>query len=201
MCCGTLGKPKTLFIMKWKSFMLMFLCATFFVPSLLAQPDTIVLPTCKSKNILAGTLLITGALIADDVTVIGVADDVAIPVVVVGGVAYAGYEYLKYYITNQRIAKRDMAIDRTRTRTYNHEYCEQYALLATRNGWYPCLRCNGRDSIYLFVNEVWKYGKTVMGVKRSTFLFDKKGNVIKEWRNVKAGGHAEKVLAYVQENL
>ncbi len=53
--------------------------------------------------------------------------------------------------------------------------------------------------------EVWAekkmYGKTVMGVKRSTFLFDKKGNVIKEWRNVKAGGHAEKVLAYVQENL
>ena len=45
------------------------------------------------------------------------------------------------------------------------------------------------------------YGKIVMGVKRSTFLFDKKGKLIKEWRNVKAGGHAERVLTFVQESL
>nr|MDD3719915.1 peroxiredoxin [Candidatus Gracilibacteria bacterium] len=43
------------------------------------------------------------------------------------------------------------------------------------------------------------YGKIVMGVIRSTFLFDNKGNLIKEWRNVKATGHAQKILAELQK--
>jgi thioredoxin-dependent peroxiredoxin len=31
-------------------------------------------------------------------------------------------------------------------------------------------------------------------VIRSTFLLDQSGTIIREWRNVKATGHAEKVL-------
>ncbi len=45
---------------------------------------------------------------------------------------------------------------------------------------------------------VWKeksmYGKTYMGVERSTFLIDKAGKVAEVWRKVKVPGHAEAVL-------
>ena len=42
------------------------------------------------------------------------------------------------------------------------------------------------------------YGKQVRGVERSTFAFDKNGKLVKEWRAVKAPGHAAEVLAFVQ---
>ncbi|MDD2907635.1 MAG: peroxiredoxin [Candidatus Gracilibacteria bacterium] len=38
------------------------------------------------------------------------------------------------------------------------------------------------------------YGKKVMGVIRSSFLIDKNGEVLKEYRNIKATGHAERLL-------
>ncbi len=45
---------------------------------------------------------------------------------------------------------------------------------------------------------VWKeksmYGKTFMGIERSTFLFDAEGTVVQAWRKVKVPGHAEEVL-------
>ena len=49
---------------------------------------------------------------------------------------------------------------------------------------------------------VWKeksmYGKTYMGVERSTFLIDKAGKVAEVWRKVKVPGHAEAVLKAAQ---
>ncbi len=39
------------------------------------------------------------------------------------------------------------------------------------------------------------YGRTYMGVERSTFLVDAKGKVAKSWRKVKVPGHADEVLA------
>ena len=38
------------------------------------------------------------------------------------------------------------------------------------------------------------YGKTYMGIERSTFLFDENLQLIKSWRKVKVNGHAEEVL-------
>lgn len=38
------------------------------------------------------------------------------------------------------------------------------------------------------------YGKKYMGVERSTFLIDAKGNIAEIWRKVKVAGHAEAVL-------
>ena len=44
----------------------------------------------------------------------------------------------------------------------------------------------------------WKekknYGRTYMGVERSTFLLDENGVIRREWRGVKVKGHAEEVL-------
>jgi thioredoxin-dependent peroxiredoxin len=42
------------------------------------------------------------------------------------------------------------------------------------------------------------YGKQVRGVERSTFIIDKNGVLIQEWRGVKVEGHAELVLSFIQ---
>ena len=41
------------------------------------------------------------------------------------------------------------------------------------------------------------YGKQVRGIERSTFLIDGKGVLRREWRGVKADGHANEVLEVV----
>jgi len=38
------------------------------------------------------------------------------------------------------------------------------------------------------------YGKQVRGIERSTFLIDRNGTLVQEWRGVKVPGHAEAVL-------
>ena len=46
--------------------------------------------------------------------------------------------------------------------------------------------------------DVWGekqlYGKTVIGMKRTTFLIDEKGIIQKIWKNVKPEGHAQQIL-------
>lgn len=45
---------------------------------------------------------------------------------------------------------------------------------------------------------VWQekknYGKTYMGIVRTTFLIDEKGKVAEVWRNLRVKGHVDKVL-------
>lgn len=59
------------------------------------------------------------------------------------------------------------------------------------------------DPDLILHKELWafweknNYWKKVMWVIRSTFLVDSKGEVLKEWRNVKATGHAERLLKEV----
>ena len=42
------------------------------------------------------------------------------------------------------------------------------------------------------------YGKQVRGVERSTFIIDKNGILIREWRGVKVDGHAQEVLQFIK---
>jgi thioredoxin-dependent peroxiredoxin len=42
-----------------------------------------------------------------------------------------------------------------------------------------------------------RYGRSYMGIVRTTFLIDGDGKVAKRWDNVKVDGHAEEVLAAV----
>ncbi len=44
------------------------------------------------------------------------------------------------------------------------------------------------------LKEKSMYGKKYMGIERSTFVLDEDGTIIKEYRKVKADGHAEQVL-------
>ena len=50
--------------------------------------------------------------------------------------------------------------------------------------------------------DVWKeksmYGKKYMGIERSTFIINEKGEIEKEWRKVKVKGHVDEVLDYLK---
>lgn len=50
---------------------------------------------------------------------------------------------------------------------------------------------------------VWKeksmYGRTFMGIERTTVLIDEAGNVARIWPKVKVAGHAEEVLAALKD--
>lgn len=45
------------------------------------------------------------------------------------------------------------------------------------------------------------YGKEYEGIIRSTFIIDSNGKILQAFYNVKATGHAERVLKWVQEQL
>jgi peroxiredoxin Q/BCP len=45
------------------------------------------------------------------------------------------------------------------------------------------------------------YGRESLGVERSTFLIDEQGVLRREWRKVKADGHAAEVLAVVETDM
>ena len=42
------------------------------------------------------------------------------------------------------------------------------------------------------------YGKEYLGIERSTFLFDKTGKLVNEWRKVRVKGHVDEVLEAVK---
>lgn len=42
------------------------------------------------------------------------------------------------------------------------------------------------------------YGKQVRGIERSTFIINKDGVLVKEWRGVKVENHAAEVLAFIK---
>jgi len=43
-----------------------------------------------------------------------------------------------------------------------------------------------------------RYGRSYMGIVRTTFLIDRHGKVVRRWDNVKVDGHAEEVLEAVR---
>lgn len=53
--------------------------------------------------------------------------------------------------------------------------------------------------------DVWKlkkmFGKEFYGNERSTFIIDKEGNLVKEYRKVKVKGHVEEAIDYISNHL
>ena len=48
------------------------------------------------------------------------------------------------------------------------------------------------------IKEKNLYGKKFKGIERSTFVLNKKQELVKEWRKVKVPGHAEEVLNFIK---
>ncbi|MDT8364459.1 MAG: peroxiredoxin [Nitrosomonas sp.] len=44
------------------------------------------------------------------------------------------------------------------------------------------------------------YGKQVRGIERSTFILNGEGQIVKAWRGVKVEGHAQEVLAFLNDS-
>ncbi|SOB86898.1 peroxiredoxin Q/BCP [Sphingomonas guangdongensis] len=61
------------------------------------------------------------------------------------------------------------------------------------------LASDDEDSTVLTAFGAWGekqlYGKTYLGIDRSTFLFDGSGTLVRAWRKVKVPGHVDQVLA------
>ncbi len=53
-------------------------------------------------------------------------------------------------------------------------------------------------NLFGVMKQKMMYGKQVRGIERSTFVLDNKGIIRKEWRGLKADGHAQEVLTFVQ---
>lgn len=49
------------------------------------------------------------------------------------------------------------------------------------------------------LGEKKMFGKTFLGIKRMTFLLDKKGKIVKVWKTVNTSTHAEDVLEFVKK--
>ena len=52
---------------------------------------------------------------------------------------------------------------------------------------------------YDVIKEKNMYGKIVMGIQRSTFLYDQRGALVESWRKVSPAGHALMLLRRVAE--
>jgi peroxiredoxin Q/BCP len=61
---------------------------------------------------------------------------------------------------------------------------------------YLLLSDKNKELIQAFdvLKEKSMYGKKYMGIERSTFIINETGKIVKEYRKVKARGHAQKVL-------
>ena len=53
-------------------------------------------------------------------------------------------------------------------------------------------------SQFSVIKEKKLYGKLVRGIERSTFVIDGSGLLKREWRGVKAPGHAQEVLDFIK---
>ena len=48
--------------------------------------------------------------------------------------------------------------------------------------------------------EKTMYGKKYFGINRSTFIFDKKGKILRSWSKVKVKNHVDEVITFIKEN-
>ena len=114
-------------------------------------------PPSWNNNALNKALGVSALTLADDVTGIGVADDVLIPfIIVIGGIKVSmdNKEFLSYYMKS---------LARTASRNYAANFGVQYSLRATVAGNYPVYSYGSpvpTSQKYLQTGEVWKYGET-----------------------------------------
>jgi peroxiredoxin Q/BCP len=52
-------------------------------------------------------------------------------------------------------------------------------------------------SVYGVLKEKSMFGKKYIGIERSTFLIDKRGNLLKIWQPVKINGHIDEILGFL----
>ena len=93
-------------------------------------------------------------------------------------------------VVSHQIFRADYELPFTLLADPDHEVAEKYEL--------PFTLLADTDRQVVEAYDVWKertnYGKTYMGIERSTFVVDRDGNLAKELRKVKPAEHAQQVL-------
>lgn len=77
----------------------------------------------------------------------------------------------------------------------SHEsFCSKFGLT------FPLISDEDEHLCQLFgvLKEKTNYGKTYIGIERSTFLFNPDGVLVSEWRKVSVAGHVDEVIQCIQ---
>jgi peroxiredoxin Q/BCP len=110
------------------------------------------------------------------------------------GCTTEGQDFRDHYEEFQQLDTEILGVSRDKIRSHENFKAKQgfpFELLSDPDE----IACNAFDVI----KEKKLYGKTYMGIERSTFLIDKTGRLVREWRKVKVKGHVEEVLEAVRE--
>lgn len=78
----------------------------------------------------------------------------------------------------------------------------KHAKFAAKHGLRVPLASDDAANTVLQAFDAWRekslYGRSYMGIDRSTFLFGADGRLVRMWRKVRVAGHASEVLAAAQ---
>ncbi len=80
----------------------------------------------------------------------------------------------------------------TKHQKFKQKYSLPFSLLADENG--------DVCQAYGVINKKSLFGKTFLGIQRSTFLIDENGVIRAMWRKVKVSGHIKQVLDELNKN-
>jgi thioredoxin-dependent peroxiredoxin len=109
------------------------------------------------------------------------------------GCTVEGQDFTAHYKAFTKTGAVVVGVSRDSVKSHD-KFCTKYA--------FPFPLISDADELLCGMFGVMKmknmYGKQVHGVERSTFVFDKTGALVKEWRAVKVQGHVDEVLAFVK---
>ncbi len=109
------------------------------------------------------------------------------------GCTREGQDFRDHYQTFQELDTEILGVSRDSARSHENFAARQafpFPLLSDKEE----VLCKAYDVI----KEKNMYGRKVMGIERSTFVIDKEGNLVGEYRKVKVKGHAEAVLELIR---
>jgi len=109
------------------------------------------------------------------------------------GCTREGQDFAALYPEFQRSGVEIVGVSRDSVRSHEN-FCSKYGFPFTLLSDPDELLCNALD----VMKEKSMYGRTYMGVDRSTFLFGADGKLKRQWRGVKVKGHAAEVLEAAQ---
>lgn len=110
------------------------------------------------------------------------------------GCTTEGEAFRDHYAAFQALSCDIFGLSRDSLKAHQN-FCEKYQ--------FPFTLLSDSDAVVCHLYDVLKekklYGRTSIGIERSTFLIDSDGTILRIWRQVKVAGHVEEVLAAVEQ--
>jgi peroxiredoxin Q/BCP len=109
------------------------------------------------------------------------------------GCTLEGHDFTRLHSQFKKLGAEVYGVSRDSVKSHEKfKECEKYSL--------DLLSDEDEKFCKLFgvIKDKNMYGKKVRGIERSTFVMDRNGRLVKEWRGVKVPGHAEEVLEFLK---